>query len=79
MEQSSFLISDYISQNKQSDINDLRESLFSKGILSKDYEDENLVLLYNRYENKNKNEMERECRSVILDRNNLNIVRYTLN
>jgi hypothetical protein len=54
MEQSTFLISDYISQNQQSNIDDLRENLFKKGILSKDYEDENLVLLYNRYENKKK-------------------------
>ena len=51
MEQSAFLISDYISQN-QSNIDDLRENLFTKGILSKDYQDENLILLYNRYENK---------------------------
>ena len=42
MEQSTFLISDYISQNQQSNIDDLRENLFSKGILSKDYQDENL-------------------------------------
>ena len=79
MEQSTFLISDYISQNQQSNIDDLRENLFKKGILSKDYEDENLVLLYNRYENKKKNDMERECRSVILDRTSLDIVCYTCN
>ena len=79
MEHSNFLISNYISQNKNIEIDKLLNNLYKKNILSKDYPDENLILLYNRYENKKKNDMERECRSVILDRSTLDIVCYTCN
>ena len=80
MENPSFLISDYLSKNNNNNnIELLRSNLYSKRILSKDYPEENLILLYNRFESKNKNDMERECRSVILDRNNFNIVSYTCN
>ena len=38
--------------------------------------DEGFNLLYNRFENKNKNDLE-ECESVILDRNTMDIVSYS--
>ena len=49
-----------------------------KGVIW-DYKEDGLILLYNRYDNKNKNDLEKECRSVILNRNNLEIVSYSCN
>ena len=79
MESSKFLIDDYINKNSDIDIKDLRSKLYNEGILSKDYIDEGLILLYNRFENKNKNDLEKECRSVILNRDTMDIVSYSCN
>ena len=54
-----------------------KSNLYKVGILVKDYPDENLMLLYNRYENKNKQPVELECRSVVVDRTTRDIVCYT--
>jgi hypothetical protein len=77
--ESHFLVSDYISKNSSNNVEELRKNLYTQGILSKDYPEEGLVLLYNRYENNNKNELQNECRSVILDRTSMDIVCYTCN
>ena len=79
MESSKFLLDDYLNKNADMDIKDLRSKLYSEGVLSKDYKEDGLILLYNRYDNKNKNDLEKECRSVILNRNNLEIVSYSCN
>ena len=79
MESSKFLIDDYINKNSDLDIKELRSSLYNEGVLTKDYENEELLLLYNRFENKNKNDLEKECRSVILDRKTMSIVSYSCN
>ena len=77
----SFLISNYVKNNTKDnkDIEILKSNLYKIGILLKDYPEENLILLYNKYENKSKNRsvIELECRSVILDRTTFNIVCYT--
>ena len=78
METNSFLINEYINKNA-SNIDLFKKNLYSKGILSKDYPDENLILLYNKYNNENKNPIEMECRSIILDRNSFEIICYTCN
>ena len=72
------LISNFIS-NSNSNVESLRKKLYEKGLLSKDYKEEGLFLIYNRYENNKKNDMELECRSVILNRETLDIVCYTCN
>ena len=78
METNSFLINEYINNNL-TNIDLFKKKLYSKGILSKDYPDENLILLYNKYNNENKNPIEMECRSIILDRNSFEIICYTCN
>jgi len=79
MESSKFLIDDYLNKNAGMGVKDLRSKLYGEGVLSKDYQDDGLILLYNRFENKNKNDLEKECRSVILNRNNMEIVSYSCN
>lgn len=74
MDTSQFLINNYITEN---DFEKLKNNLYKVGILVKDYPEENLMLLYNRYENKNKQPVELECRSVVIDRVSRNIVCYT--
>lgn len=72
-----FLISNYINNLKDKDIQTLRDNLFKLGILSKDYPEDNILLLYNKYDTRNKAPLELECRSVIIDRNNFNIICYS--
>ena len=83
MNKTTFLITDFIKKNldesKENVIDDLRKSLMNKNILSKDYPNENMILLYNKFENKNKSDLENECRSVILNRTTFEIICYTCN
>ena len=80
MESNSFLINNYIKNNmtEDNDIKTLQNNLYKMGILLKDYEEDNLILLYNKYENKNKGPIELECRSVVLDRTTFDIVCYSV-
>ena len=55
--------------------NNIREILFKKGILSKNYG--NMILLYRKYDSMITNELERECRSLVIDYNTLNIIAYS--
>ena len=77
MENPTFMISNYITKCNNPGIETLRNNLFKLGILSKDYPDENMILLYNRYESRNKSAVELECRSVIIDRSTFDIICYT--
>jgi len=79
MESQNFLINDYIKNNTKinNDITLLQENLYKMGILLKDYPEDNIILLYNKYENKNKGPIELECRSVVLNRTTFDIVCYT--
>lgn len=79
MESSDFLISNYIKDNYDNDIESLRKKLLLNGIFTKDYKNDNILLLYNKYNNKNKSELEKECRSIILNRTNFEILCYTCN
>lgn len=80
MNTSTFLISNYINNySNDKDLNEFCSKIYSRGVLSKDYPDDNLLLLYNRYDSLHRTPLDRECRSVILDRNSLEIVCYTCN
>ena len=71
-----FLIMNYLDSCK-GDLEQLRKTLFDKGVFTKDYVDEGLLLLYNKYESPITTELERECRSLIIDRNTLKIKSYS--
>ena len=78
MESYQFLINNYIKDNNSdNDIIKLKDNLYKIGILLKDYPEDNLIILYNRYENKKKGPIELECRSVVLNRSTFEFVCYT--
>jgi hypothetical protein len=70
-----FLINDYI--NKFSELDVLRTELYKKNILTKDYVEEGMMLIYHKFEQKNSSDLERECRSIVLDRNTKQILSYS--
>ena len=47
MESSNFLITNYINKSNSDNIDQLKKNLFKLGILSKDYPDDNMLLLFN--------------------------------
>lgn len=59
------------------DLEGFRKELFEKGVLSKDYMDEGLMLVYHKYDQPITNQLQRECRSLIIDRTNMKIVSYS--
>ena len=74
-------IKEYI--KKYNDIDELREKLGNIGIMMKLYSEYNLALIYTRFEDNNnynkKNELKNECRSLIIDTVDKNIVSYSCN
>lgn len=76
MSKPTFLINSYINDcNKDS--SELCKNLFKQGIMSKQLENENLILIYNKYDDHNMSELKRECRSLILDKKTLEIKAYS--
>ena len=81
MEAPQFLITDYIknSENTESLIN----TLYKKGIMSKHYSDDRLLLVYTKFEDQpfasSNIELKNECRSLIIDVEEKNIVSYSCN
>jgi hypothetical protein len=70
-----FLINDYI--NKYSNLEELRSELYKKNILTKDYVEDGVILIYHKYDQKNSSELEMECRSLIMDRDTRKIISYS--
>jgi hypothetical protein len=75
MDSPNFYIKDLI--NKFSELNDFRAELFKKNILSKDYIDENLFLIYNKFDQPSNSQLIKECRSIILDSTTKNIISFS--
>ena len=71
-----FLITNYL-ESCQGDLEQLRKTLFEKGVFTKDFVDDNLMLLYHKYDAPVNTELERECRSLIIDRTTLKIKSYS--
>lgn len=55
----------------------IRKELFKKSILTKEYNEDGLILLYYKFDSPVINELQRECRSLILNLNTLKIVSYS--
>ena len=73
-----FLIGDDI-KNYNNDITSFREKLYKKQLLSKYYEDKNLLLVYNKFDINNNNELVNECRSILVDMKTKSILYHTGN
>lgn len=72
-----FLISNYLSNAKPDDIEGLRKYLIENSMMTKDYPEEGLILVYHKFDIPSLTEVERECRSLVLDRSNLKMVAYS--
>jgi len=70
-----FCISDYIQNYPK--LEDLRNELLKKKILTKDYPNDDLFLIYNKYEQSVLSDLTRECRSIILDRTSKKILSFS--
>lgn len=55
-------------------INELKTKLYSNKILMKDYEQDNIILLYRKFNSYISNEIDRECRSIIINRTTYEII-----
>lgn len=71
-----FLITNYL-ESCQGDLEQLRKNLFEKGVFTKDFVEDGLMLLYHKYDTPVTTELERECRSLIIDRTTLKIKSYS--
>lgn len=71
-----FLIKSFL-ESYQGNHEELRKKLFEMGILSKHYIEDDLMLLYHKYESPITSELERECRSLVIDCNSLKIKSYS--
>ena len=71
-------ITNYKSINTSIDVEDFREKIFKEySIMTKYYEDDKLLLMYHKFELPTCNELDEDCRSLVIDTNDLNIVSYT--
>jgi hypothetical protein len=67
----------YIKNLDSTNPDKLREDLYKSGILSKDYPEDNLLVLYNRFNANSKSKLETQCRSVVVDKTTLEMVCYS--
>jgi hypothetical protein len=73
MDTQQFILSNYI--NPTDDLDTLLKKLYTDHhIMAKDYPEQNMVILYNKYNTKHKSKLETECRSVVLDRSTHQII-----
>ena len=77
--ESQFLITDYIKNLEDTD--SLRNDLYKKGIMTKYFEEDNLLLVYTKFEDStySKTKLKNECRSLIIDVEKKQNVSYTCN
>lgn len=76
MNNPTFLITSVLNSSN-GDQEELRKKLFENGIMTKDYPDDGLMLLYHKFDSPITNELERECRSLVIDRSTLQIKSYS--
>jgi hypothetical protein len=73
-----FLITQYLEEAKDTGFTEeFRKTLYDLGVLTKDYIDEGLVLLYHKFDAPVTTELQRECRSLVIDRKTMKIVSYS--
>jgi hypothetical protein len=71
-------INDYKLNNEEINIENFKKKLFSEhSIMSKYCEQENLLIVYHKYDLPTKTQLEKECRSLVIDASTLNIISYT--
>ena len=76
MSNQQFQITQYLDESK-GDFESIRKTLFDKGVMSKDYPDKNMVLLYHKFNEPITTELGRECRSLVIERSTCKILSYS--
>ena len=70
-----FSLSTFTTTNLSLSLEELLKKLYNEhNIMSKDFPEHNVVILYNRYNMKKKSQLEKECRSTIIDRTTFKIL-----
>jgi hypothetical protein len=71
-------INDYKENNSEIIIDDFKKKLYENySIMTKYYEEENLMLLYHKYDMPTNSDFEQECRSLVIDMDKINVISYT--
>jgi hypothetical protein len=63
--------------NNFPELESFRTELYKKNILSKDYVEDNLFLVYHKFDQQSTTDLDRECRSLVLDRTTKKIVSFS--
>lgn len=59
-------------------VDDFKKKIFNDySLMTKHYEDTNLLLVYNKYDTLSKNSIDQECRSLVIDMETLSVISYT--
>jgi hypothetical protein len=79
MSKPTFLINNYIHDNKNNDNNltKLKDNLYKEGIHMKHYDNDGLFMLYHKYDSPCTTIMQRECRSVIFNDKTFEMIAYS--
>lgn len=75
MEKPKYLINDIC--NPDITFEEIKKTLLTNSIVSKVYEEDNLILIYNNYNISVKSNLQKECRSLVLDKTSYKIVAYS--
>jgi hypothetical protein len=71
-------INEYKENNNDIIIEDFKKKLYEKySIMTKYNENENIMLLYHKFDMPTNSDFEQECRSLVLDMENLKVISYT--
>ena len=75
MEKAIYLINDIIKSS--TNITEFKEKLLKNGIKSKEFIEEDLIIIYHQYNISIKSELQRECRSLVLKMSTFDILSYS--
>jgi hypothetical protein len=70
-------ITNYKLENEVINIEHLQSELYKLSILSKLDNENNLLLLYHKFDQPSNTDLEKECRSLVLNTNDLSVISYT--
>lgn len=73
MSKPQFLINYYLEAENVT-LEELRKTLYKNGLFSKEYVEDGLMLVYHKFEQPIRNELERECRTLVIDTKTLKMV-----
>ena len=70
-------INELLITNTQLTVDDLKKELYKHSIMCKHYNDDNLLLIYHKYDMPTTTKLEKVCRSLVIDIINFKIVSYS--